>query len=320
MKKLILILAFLPCFLQAQTKSRIIFDTDIAPDYDDVGAMALLHAFADQGEIELLATISCNTFETTAATLSVLNTYFGRPQLPIGITSGNFPNKKCDQRWAEFINEKYPHTIRSSKDATDAVVLYRKLLASQPDGSVTIVSVGFFTNLANLLTSEPDEFSPLAGIDLVRKKVKQLVSMAARQDGHEFNVVVDTPASKRVFAEWPTPILLSGFEIGEKVLTGIRLTHNNAIQNSPVKDAFEVALRKDQNTKGRNSWDQTAVLVAVRGIEPFFTTRGINFRIEDDGKSTVIPGERFQYLEFKQAPEQIASFIEELMMYQPTKK
>jgi len=43
----------------------VIFDTDIAPDFDDVGAMALLHAFADKGEVNILATISCNTFETT---------------------------------------------------------------------------------------------------------------------------------------------------------------------------------------------------------------------------------------------------------------
>lgn len=320
MKKLILILITVPSLLLAQPKVRIIFDTDIAPDYDDVGAMAMLHAFADKGDIELLATISCNTFETTVATLSVLNTYFGRPQLPIGITSGNFPDKKCDQRWAEFINEKYPHSLRSNRDASEAVALYRRLLAQQPDASVTIVSVGFFTNLANLLTSPPDEFSPLKGIELVKQKVIKLISMAARQNGHEFNVVVDTPASKLVFTEWPTPILLSGFEIGEKVLTGIRLISDKKIQNSPVKDAFDVALTKDQNTRGRNSWDQTAVLVAARGVEPFFTIRGINFRIEDDGKSTVVPGERFQYLEFKQTPEQIASVIEELMMHQPLKK
>ncbi|MDQ6762361.1 MAG: nucleoside hydrolase, partial [Bacteroidota bacterium] len=37
-------------FAQKQKPVSIIFDTDIAPDYDDVGAMALLHAFADMGE------------------------------------------------------------------------------------------------------------------------------------------------------------------------------------------------------------------------------------------------------------------------------
>jgi inosine-uridine nucleoside N-ribohydrolase len=300
----------------------VIFDTDIAPDYDDVGALTLLHAFADKGEINLLATISCNTFETTVPTLSVINTYFKRPDLPIGVTKGSFPDKDCSQQWAQFINGKYPHKLKSNNEAEDAVALYRKILSTQPDRSVTIVSVGFFTNLANLLNSSPDQYSDLQGKDLVKKKVKHLVSMAASlgkdgKGGNEFNVVVDTKASQKVFNEWPTPIILSGFEIGEKVLTGIRLISNASIQSSPVKDAFKVALEKDQNTVGRNSWDQTAVLVAVRGMEPYFGSRKINFKIMDDGKSAVVPGDRFTYLTFKQSPEQIANVIEELMMHQP---
>jgi len=144
--------------------------------------------------------------------------------------------------------------------------------------------------------------------------------MAARLDAHEFNVVVDAAASRLVFTEWPTQVLLSGFDIGEKILTGIRLINNEAIQNSPVKDAYEVALKKDKNEKGRNSWDQTAVLVAVKRAEPYFTTRGINFKIEDDGKSVVVPGSRFQYLVFKQTPDEIGTVIENLMMHQPEKR
>jgi len=320
MKNIFALFLLTPLLVLAQPKVKIIFDTDIAPDYDDVGAMALLHAFVDKGEIELLATISCNTFETTAPTLSVLNTYFNRPLLPIGITKGSFPNKKCDQLWAEFINAKYPHATKSNEGAEDAVTLYRKLLASNSNQSVTIVSVGFFTNLANLLNSKPDQYSKLNGKDLVKKKVKQLVSMATRLDGHEFNVVVDAKASQLVFTEWPTPVLLSGFEIGEKIFTGIQLINNQGIQSSPVKDAFEVALKKDKNDKGRNSWDQTAVLAAVRGADPYFTIREINFKIEADGKSVVIPGHRFQYLVFKQTPEEIGVVIENLMMHQPTGK
>ncbi|MEJ0033984.1 MAG: nucleoside hydrolase [Bacteroidota bacterium] len=169
----------------------VIFDTDIAPDFDDVGAMALLHAFADKGEAKILATISCNTFETTVPTLSVLNDYFKRSDIPIGITQGDFPNKACNEKWAEFINAKYPHKLKTNADAEDALALYRKVLMSQPDNSVTIVTVGFFTNVANLLNSPPDNISSLSGRDLVKKKVKQLVSMAASlgkdgKGGNEF--------------------------------------------------------------------------------------------------------------------------------------
>ena len=327
MKKIVIVIflfSFNILWAQKQQPVSIIFDTDIAPDYDDVGAMALLHAFADKGEAKILATISCNAFETTAPTLSVLNTYFNRPGTPIGITKNALPNKDCSQQWAQAIVAKYPHALQSNGEAMDAVKLYRKILSAQPDKSVTIVSVGFFTNLAGLLNSKADEYSKLDGPALVKTKVKRLVSMAARIDkdgksGYEFNVMIDAAASQKVFADWPTPVTISGFEIGEKILTGIRLINNENIQNSPVKDAFQVALTKDNNKLGRNSWDQTAVLVAVRGMGPYFSFRKLNFEIQDDGKNVVIPGEKFTYLIFKQSPEEIAKVIEDLMMHQPVK-
>ncbi|HEY8661879.1 MAG TPA: nucleoside hydrolase [Hanamia sp.] len=328
MKKLFtIIFLFINCslFAQKQQPVSIIFDTDIAPDYDDVGAMALLHAFADMGKAKILATMSSNAFETTAPTISVLNTYFNRPGIPIGITKTALPNKDCSQQWAQAIISKYPHALKSNDEAMDAVKLYRKILSSQPDKSVTIISVGFFTNLAGLLNSKSDEYSKLNGMALVKKKVKRLVSMAARIDkdgksGYEFNVMVDAAASQKVFADWPTPVTISGFEIGEKILTGIRLINNETIQNSPVKDAFQIALAKDNNKLGRNSWDETAVLVAVLGIEPYFGFRKLNFEIKDDGRDVVIPGEKFTYLVFKQSPEEIGKVIEDLMMHQPVKK
>src|SRR3982750_3133369 len=105
------------CNGQQRLPVPIIFDTDIAPDYDDVGAMALLHAFADMGEAKILATISCNAFNTTAPTISVFNTYFRRPGIPIGITKRDLPNKECQQKWAEAIIANYPHSIQSNEQA-----------------------------------------------------------------------------------------------------------------------------------------------------------------------------------------------------------
>jgi inosine-uridine nucleoside N-ribohydrolase len=303
----------------AQQPVSVILDTDIAPDYDDVGAMAVLHSLADKGEANILATISCNVFETTVPTLSLLNTYFKRPNIPIGVTKSDQPNKSCQQKWAEAIVTKYPHSLETNEGALDATQLYRKTLAAQPDHSITIVTIGFFTNLAKLIDSGPDNFSPLSGKELVAKKVKQLVSMAAGvgNDGkgfREFNVLVDAPSSQKVFGSWPTPILLSGFEVGHKILTGKRLIANSSLQNSPVKEAFQIALTADKNTEGRHSWDQTAVLVAVRGADPYFNVRGINFEIKDDGTSVVVPGDKFLYLTEKMPASEVGKIIEDLMM------
>ncbi len=127
---LIFLFSYFAVIAQKHQPVPVIFDTDIAPDYDDVGAMALLHAFADMGETTILATISCNAFETTAPTLSVLNNYFNRPGIPIGITKTVLPNKNCSQQWAQAIIAKYPHRLQSNNEALDAVKLYRKIIST----------------------------------------------------------------------------------------------------------------------------------------------------------------------------------------------
>jgi hypothetical protein len=130
-------------------------------------------------------------------------------------------------------------------------------------------------------------------------------------------VHIDAPASPKVFAEWNTPFILSPFDVGEKILTGIRLINNAGIQNSPVKDAYQVALTADKNTTGRMSWDQTAVLVAARGYENYFNGKKVNLKIEDGGANVLIPGEKFIWLSFKKSPLEIQTEIEDLMMHQP---
>ena len=309
-------------FAQKNTNSaKIIFDTDMGPDYDDVGALAILHAMADNGEADILATVSSNCYENAAPCIDVLNRYFGRAKLPIGapkkgenIVDPRFVGKEY---WAEELPKRYPHKIKSTSEATDAVEVYRKILSRQPDKSVTIVTVGFLTNLAHLLESSPDKYSKLTGSELVKQKVKHLVSMAGFfPKGREFNVIIDSTASVKTFSEWPTPIYISGFQIGEKILTGKRLIASN-IENSPVKDAFDICLKIDVD--GRCSWDQTAVLVAVRGYEPYFNV--------EKGTMTVLPngdnswksdanGLHYQLL-WKKTPEEITDVIETLMMHQP---
>ena len=41
----------------ASAVPKVIFDTDMYTDFDDVGALAVLHALADAGECEILGTV-----------------------------------------------------------------------------------------------------------------------------------------------------------------------------------------------------------------------------------------------------------------------
>lgn len=302
----------------------IIFDTDIGPDYDDVGAMALLHAMADSGECKILATIASNKHLYIAAVLNTINTYFKRPGIPIGVVRGEAVNEPAREKWDSLIVANYPHKIRNNDQAEDALLLYRKTLAAQPDTSVTIVTVGFLTNMANLLQSKPDQYSPLSGKDLVRRKVKQLVSMAARFDNEmgkfkEFNVVRDAGASVIAFNDWPAPIIFSGFEIGMPIHTGLPIVNNPAITHSPVKDVFARCISINGNDKkGRNSWDETAVLVAVRGYQPYFNVvKGTIICNADGTNGWDTGGKRDYYLVAKQPVSAMERILDDLIMHQP---
>jgi len=300
----------------------VIFDSDMGPDYDDVGAITLLHAFADSGYINILATVASTKYEGVAAVFNVLNTYFNRPGLLIGVPKGKALELKDSQHWTDTLLLKYPHNIKKNDEVLSATETYRKALASQPDRSVTIITVGFLTNLADLLRSSPDKYSKLSGKELVRKKVKQLVCMAGSfPAGNEFNVRMDAASSKIVFENWETPILFSGVEIGMKIKTGLPLINDRSIKNSPVKDVFRVCIPlSPQDSAGRMSWDETAVLIAVKGCRPWWNLQTGKIKIAGDGSNTWENGDALHsYLIESESPIIIRDLINKLMMHQPIK-
>ncbi len=298
----------------------IIFDTDMGPDYDDVGAITLLYAFADRGKINILATIASTKYEGIAAVLNVLNTYFKKPDIPIGVPKGNAVNKKDWQHWTDTLIAKYPHKIKTNSQAFDAVELYRKILSQQPDNSVTIITVGFLTNIANLLQSLPDKYSSLSGKKLVEQKVKQLVSMAGRfPSGKEFNIFMDAPASKYVCEHFPKPVIFSGFEIGEKIKCGLPLIHNHEIKNSPVKDVFSICIpMAAEDSAGRMSWDETATLIAVAGYKSFYKLKKGKIEIAEDGSNTWNSNGKNQFYLIEDKPSlKVQQLIDNLIQHQP---
>jgi inosine-uridine nucleoside N-ribohydrolase len=324
---LIALLLFSGCYKhpgKEQTKAlKIIFDTDLGPDYDDVGALAFLHAMADSGKTEILATIASNKHDLVAPSIEIINTYFGRKDLQVGAPKTAGVSMTASQHWPDSIVSKYPHKIASTSEVPDAVTVYRKVLAAQPDSSVTIVTIGFLTNLSNLLQSQPDSLSPLNGKELITKKVKKLVSMAGRfPAGREYNIFMDSTASEYVFNEWPGEIIFTGFEIGWEIRTGLRLIKSD-VQNSPVKDVFRISIPLSEEDKnGRMSWDETAVLIAVYGTKGFFETRKGNIIVKSNGSNTWedSPDGKHFYVIQKMPVIEMGRFIEDRMMHVPISK
>ena len=299
---------------------HVIFDTDMATDYDDIGAITLLHYYADHGQAKILATIANTKYPRVAAVLSVMNTYFKMPDIPIGVPTGYASIDSDAQKWSDTLVAKYPHKIKSNSEAMDAVKLYRKVLASQPDNSVTIISVGFFVNLANLLQSGSDEYSKLNGEQLVEKKVLRLVAMAGKYpSGWEYNLFQFKDASIYVFNHWTKPVLFSGFEIGEKIHTGIPLINNDKIVNDPVKDVFRISIPKAaEDAHGRMSWDETAVFIAINGTALHYSLVPGRIKVNPDGSdSWDASGGNQNYILAVRPPAEMEKIINDLLMYQP---
>ena len=305
-----------------QEKVKIIFDTDMGPDYDDVGAIAVLHSLAAKGECEILATVSSDGYPYIAPTIEVFNRFYGKPEIPIGIPGPDAPDFSCPNHWNDSVVIKYLPKIKTNKDYPSATEVYRKALASQKDKSVVIVTVGFLSNLSALLQSGPDQYSKLSGKELVAKKVKKWVAMAgAFPEGSEFNVHRHPEASVYAINNWPTPILFSGFEIGSKILTGNKVAKLGS-PGSPVKWAYQYNLSTyaKQPVDNRCSWDHTAVLIAVRDPEKYFYVIGKGtFTCNPKGynKWDAEKNSNHSFLVHKYPYQTIADVLDDLMMYEP---
>jgi inosine-uridine nucleoside N-ribohydrolase len=316
MKSIFLSCLLVSSLLGSAQQKQVIFDTDMGPDYDDVGAITVLHNFADQGKVKILATIASTRYEGVAAVLNVFNTYFKRPDIPIAVAGNNGLLLKDFQHWTDTVVSKYPHKITSNSEVMKAVDLYRKILSQAGDTSITIITVGFFTNIADLLKSGPDKYSNLPGTELVKQKVKELYSMAGKfPSGKEFNVHRDAASSIYVFDNWPRPVYLSGFEIGEKIFTGIPLIQSS-IEGSPVKDVYRISTAlSNEDHNGRKSWDQTAVLIALDGIEKYYSLEEGRMIVAEDGSNTWDATKKGHYrIIEKLAVQDVTDLINKLML------
>lgn len=292
----------------------VLFDTDMMGDVDDVGAVAVLHALADKGDVAILATGVCTKHPASPLCLDALNRFYGRANLPVGVVKGPAFAKKS--RYANGIAKEWPHRFDSVDDVPDVVKVYRKALAGAKDGSVVLITVGQLTNVRDLLNSKPDEHSDLSGTDLVKKKVRTWVCMGGKfPGGREANLVNDGPAAYAAIRDWPGPIIFSGWEIGQKIITG------RAYAKVKGPHAAKRAYFLFNEWQGRQSWDQTAVLYAGRGLdgglgEVWDLSPPGRMVIEKDGVNgwQTEEGGPHRYLVEKMEPGKVGEMIEKLMV------
>ncbi len=329
---LITVLSFLFVIPASAHVPNIIFDTDFGPDIDDVAALAMLHTLADNGEANILAAMVSSSHYWSPGGIDAVNTYYGRPDIPIGGRHDS-PRPGGHAYVKTLANSNYGNDIKSADDVPNSVVLYRQLLNKQPNQSVTIVSVGFLTNLSDLIDT-PANYNGdgimKTGLQLVREKVKKWVVMGGRYpEGAEFNFARGGDASNGVgpftlnaVTNWPTPIVFLGSEIGAWIRTGRELI--NTPVNNPVRVAYE-SFFATRSENDRPSWDQTAVLYAVRGSSFRGTTywtevnQGFNEIIsaKGDNRWRSFPDKDHTYVVKSLATDRMEEIIEGLMVQKP---
>jgi len=318
----------------AKAPVKVIFDTDMYTDHEDAGALASLHALADAGECEILATVSNTRGALSVAMCEIVNAYYGRPNLPVGCVKGIGMSTEHGALHRKIYGktvEKYAKWVkhRNSDESPDAVEVYRKALSAQPDQSVVICSVGFLTNMRKLVELDRD---------LVARKVKLWVCMAcAYPNGREYNSMCDPVSSRIAIDGWPTPIVFVDFQYGMDCFAGRKLSEMK-IEGNPVADLYrgnfptrqQIAadpgkyLRGCDGMAGRASWDDVAVLVAVRGVDSYFNVHRGRFRmVGNNGHNIWVPdeekGPHIRITE-KLNKNEVGKIIDELLCRAPTKK
>lgn len=285
---------------QVKPPVGIIFDSDLGNTIDSALALALLYGFDGKNEARVISvSVSKSNLKSAAFCEAIGRFYagavngafaaggFGR-NLPVGMSvNGKMPEDTpmliipLSKKNAEGA-ALYPSGIVKLNDTAIVEALIRNALTSQHDQNSIVILDGPATNLARTLD--------LPGVkELISRKVRYLsLAGGAFPDGQpEFNIKSDVLAARKLFTEWPTPIVASGYEVGEGLLfPGSSIEKDFAWSPAhPVADAYRAYKPMPYDAP---TWDMTAVLYAIRPQERYF-------KLSPPGKISVLDDGRTKF-------------------------
>lgn len=256
----------------AQKMKSVIFDTDTGNDIDDVLALAMIYNYQKQEKVNLLGITINKANRKTIPFIDIINHWYGHGTIPVGFIGADGPTPEDGKYLRPVVEAKknngkplFKRRMTEKSVISEGWKLQRKLLSEQPDHSVTIISVGFSSNLHKLLDSGPDEYSILSGRELVHKKVKLLSVMAGNFKDitkAEYNVVNDISSAVYVFENWPGQIIVGGWEVGAVIKYPSASIENDFSMLHPLRLAYGSF---DSMPYDRQCWDLISVFVAIEG-------------------------------------------------------
>ena len=303
----------------------IIFDCGLGNSIDEALALALLYGFDGKNEARVISlSVSKPNLKAAALCEAIARFYGGASSGAFGVVGRTLPVGLADEGKSpedtpmltvplSKLNDAgaplYSHGIEKLTDTAEVRALIRNALSQQPDQSCVVVLTGPATNLARTLD--------LPGVkELIARKARFLsVAGGAYPDGPpQSNVKADIAAAKKLFAEWPTPIVACGDEIGASLLYPASSIEKDFAWSPahPVVDAYRAynPMPYDAPTCA-----MAALLHAVRPQESYFKlSEPGTISVLDDGRTKFTPSpegkRRYLILDPEQKEPIIKTYIE----------
>lgn len=274
-------------------KIKLLIDTDLGGDCDDVGAIALANIFQNKKEIEIIGMTHTTSLPWGVSCIDIINRYYHNPMKLGANMDENYCNENCN-RYAQKMAEAFASSYHDRKEAEEATTYLRKVLSRQEDHSVSIVCIGQLINMARLLQSKEDQYFAGNGIELVAKKVKEFIVMGGLFTTPEekiffegapyqieYNICCDISSAQYFIKNVPTKVIFSDFKCGYQVHTLGPLIAQKDMTN-PITFAYV----HFQN-KPRESWDLLAIYYAVyHDMQMFSISENGTITIDEKGTTT----------------------------------
>ena len=345
--KTIIVAILLLCCFSIKAQLKVILDTDPSFDPDDAGCMAMLHVLANRGDCEIMAMINSTNHKESSMAISAINHFYNRKAIPVGDYKGYAQKVDAPENTYDgHLARAYQHSIRSVGEALDGVKLYREVLASAADRSITVVIIGTMHNFYGLLKSGPDQWSELDGEALVAQKVAQVVTMGGNfiegkgldrtnwGGAEELCSYTDWSCVREernrmcryVIEHCPAPFVASGWEVGcgdyynanyGNVMTGQGLKQLPADHIIRKSYEYHFDFRGGSKDISRHSNDQCALHYAILGESNNYVAKtGGIIKLSEKGVCTwSADAKGLQgYIQKSRPKEEIAAEIEALMM------
>lgn len=272
---------------------KVILDTDLGCDSDDIGAVVILNQLYKQKKVLPLCITSVNSHIEPALVIEEINKHYHNEFL-VGMNKSN--NYGIDNGYAFDICKKF--NISKNKDYLSSVEVIKKVLDEQTE-PIELITVGPLTNIGN--------FIKIYGADLLNEKVSVIYSMAGNfvSSNAEWNITEDIESFKTVLDTFNNKMVFIPFEIGCDVFTARNLLNSDTLMGY----GYHV-----HSYGVRPSWDPITVFYGITLSEEFKLSKKGTVLCSSAGVTTFSEGEgNHYYIVNDFDKKKIENILEELM-------